>query len=97
MYSQIFVKMCIEHLLFRKGEVMRRMEFKMERPGLVKEGDVVEVTEGRLPMAWYYMVEPAVAMSGNIPLNEQLKSKNGTVVELEKKPRGYYIVVEFDE
>ena len=27
---------------------MRQMEFKMERPGLVEPGQIVNVTEGRL-------------------------------------------------
>ena len=39
------------------GEVarqnMREMEFKMERPGLLKEGQRVTVTEGVLPSNYY--------------------------------------------
>ena len=32
----------------------REMTFKMERPGLLKEGDHVTVTEGVLPSNYYY-------------------------------------------
>lgn len=76
---------------------MRRMDFKMERPDLVKVGDMVEVSEGELPSNWYYTIEPAVAMSGNIPLFERLHSKEGKVVNIEPLTVGFYVTVEFDE
>ena len=79
------------------GKNMRQMDFKMERPGQVKEGDIVTVTEGVLPSNYYYTINPAVAMSGNIPFNERLQSQSGTVVSIEENERGYYVIVEFDE
>ena len=76
---------------------MRELIFKMERPDLVKEGDIVEVTEGSLPSSWYYMIEPAVAMSANIPLFERLKSKTGKIVHIRASDVGWYLTVQFDE
>ena len=76
---------------------MRTMKFKMERPDLVKEGDIVQITEGELPSSYYYTIEPAVAMSGNIPHIERLKSKEGKIVEVDASEVGYYLTVEFNE
>ena len=74
---------------------MRSMEFKMERPGLLTVGDKVTVTEGVLPSFYYYTIDPSLAMSGNYRLRERLKSREGTVVEIEEKPRGFYVMVDF--
>lgn len=76
---------------------MRLMEFKMERENLVKEGDEVSITEGVLPSAYYYVINPAVAMSGNYVLRERLTSRQGVVREIKHNDKGYYVVVEFDE
>ncbi|MCI5938043.1 MAG: hypothetical protein MRZ36_08635 [Eubacterium sp.] len=76
---------------------MREMEFKMERENLVQEGDKVTVTEGVLPSAYYYTINPAVAMSGNYVFRERLQSREGIVKEIKHNDRGFYVVVEFDE
>lgn len=76
---------------------MRKMEFKMERPGLLEIGQKVEITEGVLPSSYYYTIEPSLAMSGNYHTLERLKSTSGTVVDISRTPQGYYVTAEFDE
>ncbi len=76
---------------------MRKMEFKMERPGLLQEGQEVTITEGVLPSNYYYTIDPSLAMSGNFPFREQLKSRKGIVTAIEENARGFYVTVEFDE
>lgn len=81
----------------KKDEAMRTMEFKMERPGLLKEGDHVTVTEGVLPSNYYYTIDPSLAMSGNYPFREKLLSKEGDVTAVIENERGFYVTVAFDE
>lgn len=76
---------------------MRRMEFKMERPGLLKEGDPVTVTEGVLPSNYYYTIDPALAMSGNVPFRERLLAREGVVVSVIENERGFYVTAQFEE
>ncbi len=79
----------------------REIVFKMERPGLVEEGQEVEVSESVTPFNVNYMIEPAVAMSGLFKLNNRLKTENGTtkgiVKKIEENDRAFYITVIFEE
>lgn len=76
---------------------MRKMEFKMERPGLLKVGERITVTEGVLPSNYYYVIDPSLAMSANIPFRNRLKSQEGIVVDIVENARGFYVTAEFDE
>ena len=76
----------------------REMIFKMERTGLLTEGEQVTLTEGVLPSAYYYTVdsvrEKSLAMSPNIPFTERLTVLEGVVKTIEENERGYYVTVE---
>ncbi len=80
---------------------MREMTFKMERPGLVKPGDKVEVSEKKTALNYTYIIEPAVAMSGCFKVGERIATEDGmahgTVKDVTHNDRGYYVVVEFEE
>ncbi len=76
---------------------MREIEFKMEREGLLKEGQKVTVTEGLLPSNYYYTIDPSLAMSGNFPFSERLLSREGVVTSVQELERGFYVTVRFDE
>lgn len=76
---------------------MRRVEFKMERLGLLEAGRKVTVTEGVLPSNYYYTIDPALAMSANIPFRCRLKCREGIVTDVVENARGFYVTAEFDE
>jgi hypothetical protein len=73
------------------------MEFKMERPGFLKEGDPITVTEGVLPSNYYYTIDPALAMSGNYPFRERMLAREGIVTRVIENARGYYVTAAFED
>ena len=76
---------------------MRQEEFKMERTGLVEIGQVIQITEGKLPSSYYYTLGKAYAMSANFPVGNRIKSKEGKVVDIKETPKGFFVTVEFEE
>lgn len=76
---------------------MVEMTFKMERPGLVKPGDHVEVSEKKTALNYTYIIEPAVAMSGCFKVNERIEDRSGIVKDVTHNDRGYYVIVEFEK
>ena len=76
---------------------MRTIEFKMERPGLVKAGDEVSIIEREGTSSYSDIIDPAVAMSGCYTGRDRIKSDHGIVKEVKHNDRGYYVIVEFDE
>ena len=75
----------------------REMRFKMERQGLLQEGQHITVTEGLLPSNYYYTIDPSLAMSGNVPFNQRMLAREGIVKTIEQNERGYYVTAVFEE
>lgn len=76
---------------------MREELFKMERKGLVVEGQEVNVSERVNGSLYSYIVEPSVAMSGIYRSNQRIKSQKGIIKEIRETDRGFYLLVGFDE
>lgn len=76
---------------------MRQEEFKMERTGLVEIGQVLPITEGKLPGSYYYTLGRAYAMSANFPVGNRIKSTEGKVADIKETEKGFFVTVEFDE
>ncbi|MBO7364750.1 MAG: hypothetical protein J6Z23_05955 [Lachnospiraceae bacterium] len=75
---------------------MRTEPFTMERD-VLEIGDVVEITEGKLPRAYYYTAEPAAAMSMNFAPSERIVSRQGTVTGKVLNGSTYTVEITFDE
>ena len=75
------------------------VDFTMEREGLVKPGDRVELKEDRAStmsgMMYYYTIQDAIAMSSN--LKRPLTKLAGTVRRVEQQVSIYMVTVEIDE
>ena len=75
------------------------VDFTMEREGLVKPGDRVELKEDRAStmsgMMYYYTIKDAIAMSSN--LKRPLPKLAGTVRRVEQQVSIYMVTVEIDE
>lgn len=75
------------------------VDFTMEREGLVKPGDRVELKEDRAStmsgMTYYYTIKDAIAMSSN--LKRPLTKLAGTVRRVEQQVSIYMVTVEIDE
>jgi len=86
-----------EQAVKEEGVCLRTEEFKMERPGLVEVGQEVEIVERSTVAFYYYIVVPAVAMSGNYRFSERIKSRNGIIRDITKDERGYFLKIEFED
>lgn len=80
---------------------MQKIDFRMERPNLVKVGDKITVDESMLQTlagrVYYYTINPALAMSGNIPARDRLKTNEGTVVEIIDEGALWTVWCEFED
>ena len=76
---------------------MRQERFKMEREGLVEEGQEVEISERSAVTGQYtYLVEPSVAMSGIYRTGERIRARKGVIRKIEKTKKGFYLIVEVE-
>lgn len=79
---------------------MREEEFKMERKELleiVKKGETLPIKEYALPNSFYYVLGRAYAMSANYKGTERIRSKEGVVLDIRDTPKGYFVMVGFEE
>ena len=72
---------------------MRVERFKMEREGLVTEGQEVEISERSAVTGQYtYLVEPSIAMSGIYRTRQRIRARKGTKdLSLTRKKKAHII------
>lgn len=76
------------------------IDFKMEREGLLKVGDEVDVEEEKLltlqGMMVYYTIIPSLAMSNNMPQSQGLTNFHGKVTKIVPAGSASFVTVEFE-
>ena len=77
----------------------RKMEFRMERDGLIQAGDHVELKEDTAStmagIMYYYTIKDAIAMSNNT--KKKLHRFDGTVKSIEASESYWTVTVEIEE
>ena len=77
----------------------KKVEFRMERAGLIQAGDRVSLKEDSLStmagIIYYYTIRDAVAMSNNT--KKRLSSLEGTVRSVEAKESYWTVTVDVEE
>ena len=69
---------------------MRQEEFKMERTGLVEIGQVIPITEGKLPNSYYYTLGKAYAMSAKLSCWKQDQIRRGKSCRCKRNGKGIF-------
>lgn len=77
----------------------KKVEFRMERAGLIQVGDHVELKEDTAStmagVMYYYTIKDAIAMSNN--LKKGLKRLDGVVSSIEAGESYWTVTVDIDE
>ena len=77
----------------------REMEFRMERAGLIQEGDQVRLKEDTAAtmagIMYYYTIRDALAMSNNT--TQRLKNLEGAVSSVREEEGYWTVTVEISE
>ncbi len=79
--------------------MVKEMEFRMERAGLIQVGDKVSLKEDALStmagIMYYYTIRDAVAMSNNT--KKRLGNLEGTVRAIDEKESYWTVTVAVEE
>ncbi len=79
--------------------MVKEMEFRMERAGLIQVGDKVQLKEDAIStmagIMYYYTIRDAVAMSNNT--KKRLHSLEGTVRAIDAKESYWTVTVDIEE
>lgn len=79
--------------------MIKKLEFRMERAGLIQVGDHVSLKEDTSStmagIMYYYTIRDAIAMSNN--LKQRLKNLEGTVSAIDAKDSYWTVTVDIEE